>query len=279
MQFPDFDPQIQMLVMANDKIEVVKETSEDKRIESNMKVTEFVSQHFKDFDLHCNGFKNLICSNQIKFEKGDFSKNSDFVIEVLKVAKTTKLYSSPSSSCFISHFKMDHKVMLEAVKNCYYTIFDCEELVKDPTFLKKLLKDQPNKLFKAIELRARSYDPIIEQKILQDKKDKNIDREREKEIKMGMIDCFVSGKFSKDEAKFFMENVFNDFSDEELDTFFKEISNDQEIQNMQELCKEDVKMEIVKAQEGMGALLFAFVQFLNELNSLLEIRKIESKSN
>lgn len=266
MQFPDFNPTNQMLVMDNDKIKVVEEPSEDKRIESNMKVTEFVGQHFKDFDLHCDGFKKLISSIEIKFSNGEFSKNPKFVIEVLKVVKMRSWYGCCSN--YTANLKQDHDVQLVAIKNSHYGIFDCEKLMQDKTFLKKLLKEQPDKLFNVIELRARTYDPIIAKKIILDEKNTNIDRQSEKEIKMAMIDCFVNGKFSKDEAKFFIENVFNDFSDEELDNSFKVITNDPEMQ----LCNLD-KTEIVKAQDGMAALLSGFVQFLNELNNLLEIRK------
>lgn len=142
MIIPNFDPKVECISIVQDKdsshLEVVKVKSDDERKESNMKVTQYISDHFKEIDTKSTGFTKLIESIYIynSAENIEF-KNPEFVLAALKVIPY-------GSALFIGNLTKNPEVMSAAIAKESWLLDMCDStLLNNDDFLIKCLELAP----------------------------------------------------------------------------------------------------------------------------------------
>lgn len=144
INIPSFNPDTQCISMTTSKkktqFHVVNERSKDKRIASNMKVAQFVSDHLEKVNVDSPGFESLIASIATTFGKGKFTTNSDFVISALKTLKANK--HDIHGIALNEALYRNEKVMVTAIQVANVYINHCDKtLLNDDNFINKCLKE------------------------------------------------------------------------------------------------------------------------------------------
>lgn len=188
MSIPDFDPYKQCIdiVTLEDGVQfkVIIEASKEKRQELNMKVAEYVNDHFNDIKTEGKGFKNLIRSIGDKFTKGKFSKNPDFVVKALKG-------SDIDPFLMVGNLRDNKLVMLAALKKNLHS-FRCDpKLLQDDDFLIECLKVNPEALVIIIDKRFKKGDAKTDAEYIMKNLCKDLDK---KSVEKGIENLKVLGK-------------------------------------------------------------------------------------
>lgn len=163
MNIPGFNPNTECLSIVTDQqgthFKVVKEMSKDKRIESNMKVAQYVSDNFKEINPKSIGFKRLIDSVERKFTQGEFSKNPEFVISAMKGRQIETVH-------LVNNLKKNPDVMLAAIKETGGFIGADESLYESDDFIIKSLKASIGSIVHVVGARFHSDPKVDAEKLM-----------------------------------------------------------------------------------------------------------------